>query len=60
VLGFAIWNAVAEDLGVAHTATVTPVIWLAIPLALLVGVAASLPPARRARRQPVVTLLHVE
>jgi putative ABC transport system permease protein len=60
VLGFPAWNAVAKDLGVVHTATVTSVIGLAIPLALLVGVAASLPPARRALRHPAAPLLHVE
>lgn len=60
VLGIAVWNAVASDLGVAHDATVTPWISALAVLAPLVAVGASLLPARRAGRERVATLLRVE
>lgn len=60
VLGSAVWNAVANNLGVRDGAVLSPLILLLGPVALLVAVAASLYPARRARREPVAALLHVE
>jgi hypothetical protein len=59
-LGSAVWNQVADDLGVVDALTISPLIWLLVPLALLVAVVAALYPARRARRQPVAELLRVE
>lgn len=60
VLGAAAWSAVASDLGVRTTAVFSPLIAALVPMALLVAVAASLYPARRARRAPVAEVLRVE
>jgi hypothetical protein len=58
--GSAIWNAVADDLGVADAVVLSPLILLLVPLALVVAIVASLYPSRRARRAPVATALRVE
>lgn len=60
VLGSAVWNTVADDLGVADTAVFSPLLLLLVPLALVVAVGASLYPSRRARRAPVAAVLRVE
>jgi hypothetical protein len=60
VLGVAVWNRVADDMGVAAGAVVPPFVALLVPLALFVAVVAALLPARRARRAPVADLLRAE
>jgi predicted lysophospholipase L1 biosynthesis ABC-type transport system permease subunit len=60
VAGSALWNVVADDLGVHDVAIITPLLFLLVPLTLLVAIGASLYPARRARRAPVAEVLRVE
>jgi putative ABC transport system permease protein len=60
LLGVAVWNRVADGLGVDAGAIVSPWLLLLVPLALLVAVGASILPARRARRLPVAELVRVE
>jgi hypothetical protein len=60
LLGISVWNRVADGLGVDMGAVLSPWLLLLVPLALLVALAASIVPARRARRAPVADLLHAE
>jgi hypothetical protein len=60
VLGSVVWRAVADSLGVAPHPTIAWWIVLLVPAAIAVSLAASLVPARRARRAQVADLLHSE
>jgi putative ABC transport system permease protein len=60
LLGVAVWNRVAESLGVDVGAVVSPWLALVVPASLLVAAGASILPARRARRAPVADVLRAE
>jgi predicted lysophospholipase L1 biosynthesis ABC-type transport system permease subunit len=59
-LGTFTWRTVAHQLGVLDRPTFVAALALLVPAALLVGIAASLGPARRARRRRVGPALRVE
>jgi len=60
VLGAALWARVADGLGIGSDVTVSPWLLVVAPLLLAVAIAASIVPARRARRESVAALLRVE
>ena len=60
LLGIAIWHRIATNNGMHPTTTVSPYLWLAVPLTFTVAVLGTLAPGRRALRQDVNALLRPE
>jgi ABC-type lipoprotein release transport system permease subunit len=58
--GSVLWRTVADRLGVRDHITLTPWLLALLPASVAVAIAASVLPARRARRERVATLLRVE
>ena len=60
LLGIAIWRRIATNNGMHHATTVSPYLWLAVPLTFAVAVLGTLVPGGRAVRQDVNALLRPE
>jgi putative ABC transport system permease protein len=58
--GAAAWRPVVQSLGFSTFVVIPPTLMVLLPLALAVAVAASIMPARRARREPVAVPLRAE
>ncbi len=60
LLGIAIWHRIATNNGMHPTTTVSPYLWLAVPLTFIVAVLGTLAPGRRAIRKGVNAHLRTE